>query len=130
MELTRLFFMSMGFTFLGIGIVGIALPILPTTPFVLVAAFCFGKSSKRLERWISSNRYFGSYIENYRTKKGVPRDVKLKSITFLWAMLILSTLIFSHSFYIVILLVLVGIAVTTHPVTRRLLTHYHNRREI
>lgn len=106
--------MSMGFTFLGIGILGIVLPILPTTPFVLMAAFCFGKSSKKLERWISNNRYFGSCIENYRTKKGVPRDVKLKSIAFLWAMLILPGLIFSHSIYIIILLFIVDTAVTSH----------------
>ena len=114
MEVTRLIFMSFGFTFLVIGAVGIVIPILPTTPFIIVSAFCFSKSSKRFERWISQNRYFGSYIENYKTKKGVPRDVKLQSIVFLWIMLIISGLIFSNSVYIPIILVVVGVAVTLH----------------
>ena len=114
MELTRLIFLSLGFTFLGIGAVGIVVPLLPTTPFVLVSAFCFGKSSERFERFISKNRYFGSYIENYKTKKGIPFDVKLKSIGFLWAMLIISVLIFSKSIYILLILAVVGMAVTAH----------------
>ncbi len=114
MEIKRLFYLSLGTTFLGIGAVGIVLPLLPTTPFVLVSVFCFGKSSKRAERWVSNNRYFGSYIENYKTKKGVPLDVKLKSIGFLWVTLIISALIFSTNIYLPILLTIVGIAVTAH----------------
>lgn len=114
MELKKLFYLSLGTTFLGIGAVGIVLPILPTTPFVLVSVFFFGKSSKRAERWVYNNRYFGSYIDNYRTNKGVPLDVKLKSITFLWVMLIISAVFFSSNWYIPIILVIVGIAVTLH----------------
>lgn len=113
MELKRLFFFSLGTTFLGIGMVGAFLPVLPTTPLVLAAVFCYAKSSKKAERWISSNRYFGSYIENYKTKKGVPWDVKLESILFLWIMLILS-MTFFQSIYLVILLILIGSGVTLH----------------
>ena len=114
MEISRGVFFSLGVTFLGIGIIGIVIPILPTTPFILVSAFCFGKSSKRIEKWITSNRYFGSYIENYKANKGVPLDVKLKSIGFLWITLIISALIFSNNIYLLILLIIVGIAVTAH----------------
>lgn len=114
MEIKRLFYLSLGTTFLGIGAVGMVLPLLPTTPFVLVSVFCFGKSSKRAERWVSNNRYFGSYIENYKSNKGVPLDVKLRSIGFLWVTLIISALIFSTNIYLPILLTIVGIAVTTH----------------
>jgi len=77
-----------------VGVVGIVLPVLPATPFVIVSAFCFGKSSKRFENWLSNNRYFGSYIENYKTKRGVPLDVKFKSIVFLWVTLIVSAILF------------------------------------
>ncbi len=114
MEIGRLLFFSLGMTFLGIGVVGIVLPVLPTTPFVIVSAFFFGKSSKRFENWLSNNRYFGSYIENYKTNRGVPLDVKLKNIGFLWVTLLVSAILFSSTWYIPLILFIVGIAVTLH----------------
>jgi uncharacterized membrane protein YbaN (DUF454 family) len=114
MELKRAFFFSLGVTLFGVGAAGVIIPVLPTTPFVLASFFCFGKSSKKAENWISNNRYFGSYIENYKTKQGVPVDIKLKSIAFLWLMLILSCIFFFNQFYIFLLLIIVGITVTAH----------------
>ena len=114
MEIKRLFFFSLGVTLFAVGTVGAILPVLPTTPFILASFFCFGKSSKRAERWISNNRYFGSYIENYKTKQGVPLDIKLKSILFLWTALIASLIIFAHENYLFILLIIVGIVITAH----------------
>ena len=114
MEIKRLFFFSLGAVLFVVGAIGAVLPVLPTTPFILASFLCFGKSSKRAEKWISNNRYFGSYIENYKTKQGVPLDVKLKSILFLWIAMIASLIIFSHASYLVILLLIVGIAVTAH----------------
>lgn len=114
MEIKRLFFFSLGATLFGIGAVGAVLPVLPTTPFILASFLCFGKSSKRAEGWISNNKYFGSYIENYKTKQGVPLDVKLKSIVFLWATLLVSLILFSNNNYLFIILIIVGLAVTTH----------------
>lgn len=113
MEPKRVFFFSLGVTLLGVGAIGAVLPVLPTTPLVIASAFCFGKSSKRAERWISRNRYFGSYINNYKTKKGVPQDVKLKSLVFLWVMLIASMLIANQG-YLYILLMVVGMGVSAH----------------
>jgi len=114
METKRLFFFSLGATLLGVGAVGVVVPVLPTTPLVLASFFCFTKSSKRAERWISRNRYFGSYIENYQTKQGVPLDVKIKSVAFLWTTLIISCYIFQDKSYLLILLPIVGFAVTIH----------------
>jgi uncharacterized membrane protein YbaN (DUF454 family) len=113
MEIKRLIFFTLGATFLGVGVIGIVIPVLPTTPLVLASFLCFSQSSKKAEKWISNNRYFGSYIENYKTKKGVPLDVKLKSILFLWVTLIASiTLMDQYSLHL--LLILVGVAVTAH----------------
>lgn len=78
METKRLFFLSVGSTLLGIGVIGIIIPVLPTTPFILASAFFYGKSSKRLDNWISNSPYFGSYIENYKTKNGVPLMLSLQ----------------------------------------------------
>ena len=113
MEIKRLIFFILGATFLGVGAVGIIIPILPTTPLVLASFLCFSQSSKKAEKWISNNRYFGSYIENYKTKKGVPLDVKLKSILFLWVTLIASIMLMDQ-YSLHLLLILVGVAVTAH----------------
>ena len=114
METKRLLFFSLGATLLGVGAVGVVIPVLPTTPLVLASFFCFTKSSKRAEKWISNNRYFGSYIENYQTQQGVPFDIKLKSIVFLWVTLIASCYIFQELNYLLIILPLVGVVVTMH----------------
>jgi len=114
METKRLLFFSLGATLLGVGAVGVVLPVLPTTPLVLASFSCFTKSSKRAEKWISNNRYFGSYIENYQTQQGVPFDIKLKSIVFLWVTLIVSCYIFQELNYLLIILPLVGLVVTLH----------------
>jgi len=113
MDIKRAFFFTLGATFLGVGAVGVVTPILPTTPLVLASFFCFTQSSERAEKWISNSRYFGSYIENYKTKSGVPLDVKISSIIFLWLTLIIS-MIFIKQYLLLILLILVGIAVTAH----------------
>ncbi|KZX16483.1 inner membrane protein YbaN [Methanobrevibacter cuticularis] len=113
MKPKRTLFFSLGVVLVGVGAVGVALPVLPTTPFILAAAFCFSKSSKKAERWISNNRYFGSYIENYKGKKGVPMNVKRNTLIFLWVMLIASAIIVS-SLLITVILAIVGICVTAH----------------
>src|SRR3989337_662720 len=61
----RGFFVIAGTVFLGLGVLGIALPILPTTPFLLLSAACYYKGSKRLHNWLMNNRWFGGYIRNY-----------------------------------------------------------------
>ncbi len=60
---------AFGFLFLGLGFIGIFLPLLPTTPFVLLAAGCFAKSSERWYRWLLANRTFGPMIRNWEEHK-------------------------------------------------------------
>ncbi|MDR3063631.1 MAG: YbaN family protein [Methanobrevibacter sp.] len=106
-------FLTLGTIFLIIGGVGIFIPVLPTTPLVLLAAFCFSKSSKKAEKWILNNKYFGNYIENYRNKNGVPMDVKIHSLIFLWMVMILSIIII-NKFFITMLLVIIALLVSIH----------------
>ena len=61
-----------GTIFLVFGIIGIFLPILPTTPFLLLAAACYARSSKRFYNWLMNNKWFGNYIKNYNEGRGVP----------------------------------------------------------
>ena len=68
-----------------LGIAGIFLPLLPTTPFLLLAAACYVRSSPRLYRWLMNHRWTGEYIRNYREKRGLPLRTKILLVLLLWA---------------------------------------------
>lgn len=68
-----------------LGIVGIFLPLLPTTPFLLLAAALWVRSSPRLYAWLLSHRYFGEYIRNFRENRAIPLRAKVFSIVLMWA---------------------------------------------
>jgi uncharacterized membrane protein YbaN (DUF454 family) len=67
-----------------LGVAGIFLPLLPTTPFLLLAAVCYAGSSEKFYRWLMNNRWFGRYIRNYREGKGLPLTTKVVSVALLW----------------------------------------------
>jgi len=109
----NLILIVLGFLFLGLGAVGVAIPVMPTTPFVLLAAACFSASSRKFYGWLQQNRVFGQYIENYRTKQGIKLPLKIASIAFLWTGLIISMII-KRTLLICIILTIIGFGVTIH----------------
>ena len=72
---------SMGFIFLGLGVIGVFLPLLPTTPFLLVSAACFARSSERWHQWLLSNRIFGPMITDWQERKCIARSTKIFAIS-------------------------------------------------
>ena len=72
---------SLGFIFLGLGVVGVFLPLLPTTPFVLVAAGCFAKSSDKWHQWLLSNRIFGPIIKDWQDRKCISFSAKVTAVS-------------------------------------------------
>lgn len=72
---------------LTLGVVGVALPLLPTTPFVLLAAFCFSRGSKRYEHWLLTHPRFGPLVHDWRTTRSVP----LRAKQLAWAMMAISS---------------------------------------
>jgi uncharacterized membrane protein YbaN (DUF454 family) len=72
----RIFWLAAGLTSLAIGAVGVVLPLLPTTPFLLVAAFAFARSSERLDRWLRDHPSFGALIENWHREGSIDRKTK------------------------------------------------------
>lgn len=103
-----------GTLFLGLGIIGIFLPLLPTTPFLLLAAACYVRSSKRFYNWLLTNRWFGNYIRNYREEKGVPLKVKVFSILFLWIAMGYSAIFVLHILLGRIILIIIAVGITMH----------------
>ena len=106
-----------GTIFLGLGIIGIFLPILPTTPFLLLAAACYARSSKRFYDWLLNNKWFGTYIKNYHEGRGVPLKVKVFTISLLWITILASVFFVISNFWIKIVLIIIAIGVTIHVLT-------------
>ena len=74
----------------GLGILGAILPLLPATPFLLLASACYVRGSERLHRWLLGNRHLGPYIVNIKERRGLPRRAKLYTLALLWASLLFS----------------------------------------
>ncbi len=112
MRLKNRLLMICGFILLGLGTIGIFLPILPTTPFVLAAAGCFS-SNPRLSAWLHKSRFFSDYITNYKERNGLKKSTVVKSLVFLWTMLGIS-IIGMKALWSSICLPIIGVAVTVH----------------
>jgi uncharacterized membrane protein YbaN (DUF454 family) len=97
-----------------VGVVGIIIPLLPTTPFLLLAAACYARSSRRLYDWLISNRWCGRYVRSYRAGEGIPVRVKALTILLLWLTIGFSALIIVSNVIVKITLLLVAIGVTKH----------------
>ena len=112
-----------GTIFLGFGVIGIFLPILPTTPFLLLAAACYARSSQRFYNWLMNNKWFGNYIKNYHEGRGVPLKFKIFTITLLWLTILTSIYFVINNFWIEIILIMIAIGVTIHIITIKTYKH-------
>jgi len=103
----------------GLGIIGIFIPILPTTPFLLLAAACYMRSSERFYQWLINNRIFGAYVRNYIEGRGMPIRIKIFTILLLWLTIGLSITFGVQNIVIRIVLICIAIGVTVHIVLIR-----------
>lgn len=76
----RIFWLLFGFLALGLGIIGIVLPVLPTTPFILLAAFCFAKSSERFHTMLVEHRIFGPLIKDWNKNGAIKPQAKMLAV--------------------------------------------------
>jgi hypothetical protein len=104
---------------LALGALGVPLPVLPTTPFLLLAAACFLRGSPRMHAWMMTNRYFGTYLAEYRAGHGIPMRTKVSAIALLWAGIGASAAFFVTSALGRGVLLTVAVAVTAHIVLIR-----------
>ncbi len=103
-----------GFISVGLGFAGIFIPVLPTTPFLLLSAAIFARTSPRFYNWLITNRYFGSYIHNYRNGNGIPLKSKIIAITMVWTSILFSVLFLINNIIADIILIAIAIAVSIY----------------
>ena len=113
-QFTKYLLSIMGTIFLGLALIGIFLPLLPTTPFLLLAAACYARSSEKFYNYLISNKYFGKYIKNYREGKGIPLKIKFVSILFLWAVILFSAFFIVTILFVRVILIVIATGVTLH----------------
>jgi uncharacterized membrane protein YbaN (DUF454 family) len=110
----RYFYLISGILLVAIGVIGIFLPILPTTIFLILASACFIKSSHKANEWLRNHKILGMYIKNYQDKSGLTIKAKIFNILFLWIMILSSAFFFTEELFIKLLLLAIAIGVTTH----------------
>jgi len=106
----RVLLVLVGITCVALGVIGIFLPVLPTTPFMLLAAACFARSSRRFYNWIMNNRIFGPLIQNWRKYRSIPRRAKWTAIFLMLSTFGASIIFFVPYFYLKIALAILCIS--------------------
>ncbi len=107
--------MVLGSVLVGVGLVGLFLPLLPSTVFFLLALGCYGKSSPAAYQWMTSNRLFGRHLREYREEKGATVGAKIASIASLWIGIGVSAYLVD-TIWVTAILVVVAAAVSAHLV--------------
>jgi uncharacterized membrane protein YbaN (DUF454 family) len=121
--------MTIGILAVGLGIIGIFLPLLPTTPFLLLAAACFIRSSDRLYQWLIHNRWFGSYLRNYREHRAIPLRAKGIALVLLWTTMTYSVFGLITHWAVRVILLLIATAVTLYLLRLKTLSRKMERPE-
>ena len=115
----QILLITFGTFFVGVGIAGIFIPVLPTTPFLLISAALYARSSTRFYNWLINNRIFGKFIKDYREGKGIPLRLKIITIILLWITIGCSVVFAIDILWVRILLVVIAVGVTIHIIRIR-----------
>ena len=107
-------YFAVGWFSVALGLIGIFVPLWPTTCFLLLAGWCFARSSTRAERWLHENRLFGRYLRDYRERGVISGRIRTVSVAVLWLFITISGVVLAGRLWAVALLLLVAIAITVH----------------
>jgi len=97
-----------------LGVIGIFLPLLPTTPFLLLSATLYVRSSEKLYNWLINQKHLGTYIRNFREHHAIPLRAKIISVSMVWITLIYCSITISEQIWIKALFILLATAITCH----------------
>lgn len=110
----KIFLSIIGLISLGLGLVGIFLPVLPTTPFLLLSAALFLRSNRRLYDWLLNHPRLGPYITNFMIHKSIPLRVKIISVSMVWITLLYCAVFVAEFWLLRLLFILLAAAITIH----------------
>jgi len=113
----RALFIFVGICALILGLIGVFIPLLPTTPFLLIASFCFARSNSKFYGWLLNNRIFGTYVMDYIKEKSVKRKIKWTTIAILWTTISLSIILIKPPVWLIATLIAIAIGVSIHLLT-------------
>ena len=113
-DIKRYFFIGTGLLFVCLGLIGVVLPIVPTTPFLLVAAALFFRSSQRLHHWLINNSIFGEQLHRYITYHAISMRAKISALSLLWISIGYTVIFVTDLLWLRLLLFLIAAAVSVH----------------
>lgn len=116
-NIIRYAYLASGFLLVAIGVIGIFLPLLPTTIFLILASACFVKSSPRANEWLKNNKYLGPYLKNYQEKTGLTVKSKFLTLILLWVSILASAVFLTNEFYIKLILLAIAAGVSIHIIS-------------
>ncbi|HKP68386.1 MAG TPA: YbaN family protein [Pyrinomonadaceae bacterium] len=116
MDVRKAILIFAGTVCVALGVLGMFLPLLPTTVFLLMAAYCYSRSSEKFHNWLLNNRLCGAYIRNYKSGRGISMRQKVTTISILWVSIGVSIWLLGGGFWSTLLLLAVLIGVTLHLV--------------
>ena len=120
-KLSKILLATAGTISVGLGILGIFLPVMPTTIFLIIAAYCYVRSSDKLYNWLINHKILGPYISNYHRYKAMPKRAKIVAISMLWISIIISSYVVSK-LWVSIILIIIAISVTIYILSIKTLT--------
>lgn len=92
----KILYISLGFLFFGLGAIGAIFPVLPTTPFLLLASFFFAKGSERFNQWFMSTKLYKNHLKSFYENRSMTRKTKASLLTFATTMMLISLIIMPH----------------------------------
>lgn len=113
MKLKKFLLISLGLIFVALGTIGIFVPGLPTTIFMILAAYCFLKSSEKLYKWVIENKFVGDKVKHFMETKTIPLRGKIHSISAMWIMVIISLVFLEVSPIVKLIITIAAITGTT-----------------
>ena len=110
----KIFLTILGLIALGLGILGAFIPVLPTTPFLLLSAALFLRSNRKLYEWLMNHPKLGTYISNFLKHKAIPMRVKIVSISTLWITLLYCAIFVAGNWPLRLMFIAIAVGVTIH----------------
>lgn len=119
--MVRYLLLASGFICIGLAFIGIIFPVWPTTPFLLLAAYLFSRSSPRMHEYLMNNKYFGQILRDFYEQRGIKRNTKIFAILLMWAVLLAAIIFFMPYDWARVSVIIIGIIVSIYLISLKTL---------